>query len=55
MASSIEAAGLNESAANNMQMQNFYGQNQEVYYSLSHILDAAIQRTYHQLMIMVDM
>jgi hypothetical protein len=37
-----------------MQMQ-FYNQNQEHYVPLSIILDSAIQRTYHQLMIMIDM
>ncbi len=38
-----------------MQMQNYLNQNQERYVPLSMILDNAIQKTYHQLMLMIDM
>ena len=36
-----------------MNMPNYF--NQERYIPLSQILDSAIQRTYHQLMIMIDL
>ncbi len=35
--------------------QNFNPQFQEKFIPLAYILDGAIQRTYHQLMIMTDM
>jgi hypothetical protein len=42
-------------ADSSMQMQNYSNQNQERYVPLSMILDNAIQKTYHQLMLMIDM
>jgi hypothetical protein len=50
------ASGVAYNDAANMSLApNFFGQNQERYEPLSLILDSAIQRTYHQLMIMIDM
>jgi hypothetical protein len=40
----------------NLPVQNFFNSpNQEQYVPLSVILENAIQRTYHQLIIMIDM
>ncbi len=50
------ASGVAYNDNPNMSMvPNYFGQNQERYEPLSLILDSAIQRTYHQLMIMIDM
>lgn len=42
-------------AADSQQMLSYLNQSQEKYVPLSMILDNAIQRTYHQLMLMIDM
>ena len=53
----MASAGISNDGSLGMNAPSYYNQNiaQERYIPLSMILDSAIQRTYRQLMIMIDM